>query len=106
MAPAQFDIEVRSEGEVVTVTPTGELDIATAGRLRELLHRQERRARVLVLDLSRLDFIDVVGLRVVLEEQQRSRQDGFALDLVVGSGAAQRLFDLARATELLSGVID
>jgi anti-anti-sigma factor len=78
----------------VTVIPRGELDIATAGRLREVLRAHEDAHELLTVDLSRLEFIDASGLRVVLEERLRSRRDGFELRVIVGSGTARHLIDL------------
>lgn len=106
MAPPQFDVEVRASDGTVTVTPSGELDIATADHLREALRGQEARGRLLLLDLSQLDFIDLVGLRVVLEEHRRAQKDGFGLHLIVGTGAARRLVDLVGGFEKFPGLTD
>lgn len=95
-----FEVEVRRAADSVRVVPTGELDIATADRLREVLRDQEGPARLILLDLSELDFIDVSGLRVVGEEHARAERDGFRLQVAVGSGAARRLLELLDAPEL------
>lgn len=106
MTPPQFDVEIRSAPEAVTVIPSGELDISTADQLREALNGQEDPGRLLVLDLSQLEFIDLVGLRVVMEEQRRAEADGFGLRLAVGSGAARRLLDLVGSFDDFPGVAD
>lgn len=106
MTPRQLDVEVRSSERKVTLTPLGELDIATAEELRQALRRQESPGRLLLLDLSRLEFIDLVGLRVVLEEQGRAHSDGFGLRLILGSGPARRLFDLIGGPEQFPGLTD
>jgi anti-anti-sigma factor len=92
-----FDIEVRPAGSTVTVVPRGELDLATAGRLREVLQAQEAPNHVIELDLGELEFIDASGLAVVLEEHQRAQRDGFNLHVVVGTGMARRLIDFIGA---------
>jgi anti-anti-sigma factor len=106
MTPPQFDVQVRRSDEKVTVMPIGELDIATAEKLRQMLRRQESRGRLLQLDLSQLEFIDLVGLRVVLEEQRRARSDGFGLRLTLGTGPARRLFDLIGGPEQFPDLAD
>lgn len=56
------------------ITPTdegyrleGELDMATAGGLTELLHAAAERAGPIVLDFSGVSFMDSSGLRALLE---------------------------------------
>jgi anti-anti-sigma factor len=98
-----FDVEVRPSGDSVRIVPTGELDIATADRLREVLRDQEAPSRSILLDLGELDFIDVSGLRVVREEQARAERVGFTLRVAAGSGAARRLLELIDATERFPG---
>lgn len=94
MSEPDFDVEVRASRRAVTVIPRGELDIATAGRLREVLRAHEEAHEVLTVDLSLLEFIDVSGLRMVLEERHRSRRDGLELRVIVGNGTARHLIDL------------
>ena len=54
-----------NDGPVVRVC--GELDVATAGRFREAVHRAlDGRARRLVIDVAELDFIDSTGLGVLV----------------------------------------
>lgn len=95
-----FEVEVRPAEDSVRLVPTGELDIATADHLREVLRDQEGPSRLILLDLSELDFIDVSGLRVVGEEHARAERDGFTLEVAVGSGAVRRLLELVDAPEM------
>ncbi|HET9718955.1 MAG TPA: STAS domain-containing protein, partial [Solirubrobacteraceae bacterium] len=71
-----------------------------ADRLREVLRDHEAPSRMIILDLSRLDFIDVSGLRVVAEEQARAERDGFTLQVAVGGGVARRLLELIGAPDM------
>lgn len=80
------------------VVPSGELDIATAGRLREVLRSQEDPARIIVLDLRRLEFIDMSGLRLVSDEHERARRRGFDLRVVAGD-EVRRLISLTGAPQ-------
>jgi anti-anti-sigma factor len=94
--PADFEVEQgRGAGGILTLHPTGELDIATAGRLeRALLDGRERGDRV-VLDLAALEFIDSTGLRVIVRGAEAARRDGWELRVRPGPPAVQRVFDIA-----------
>lgn len=97
MIAPDFEVEVRASQTGPVVTPKGELDIATAGRLREVLRAQERGGGLIELDLSQLQFIDGSGLAVVFEAHERARLDGFELRVEVGTGMARRLIELIGA---------
>jgi anti-anti-sigma factor len=94
--PTEFDVEEgRGDGGLVTLRPTGELDIATAARLEgALLDGRERGDRV-VLDLADLEFIDSTGLRVIVRGVEAARRDGWHLRLRPGRPAVQRVFEIA-----------
>ena len=62
----EFSVDVGGGADGSVVTPHGELDMATQGRLRAALEQQAARGAV-TLDLSRLRFLDTSGLRLILE---------------------------------------
>jgi anti-anti-sigma factor len=93
-----FGIDVREGPEGTVVTPRGELDMATAGELRDALAAVDG---PLTLDLSALHFVDTSGLRLVLEVTDQARRDGRAFAVVPGIPAVQRLFEVAGVTELV-----
>lgn len=93
-----FGIDVREGPEGTVVTPRGELDMATAGELRDALAAVEG---PLTLDLSALRFVDTSGLRLVLEVTDQSRRDGRGFAVVPGVPAVQRLFEVAGVVELV-----
>jgi anti-anti-sigma factor len=94
----RFGIDVREGPEGTVVTPRGELDMATAGELRDALAAVDG---PLTLDLSALRFVDTTGLRLVLEVTEQTRRDGRAFAVVPGVPAVQRLFEVAGVTELV-----
>lgn len=104
MNRGEFHVQVQASRSAVRVVPRGELDIATAARLRDVLRDQEERASVILLDLSELTFVDISGLRVVGEEHNRALRGAFVLQVVVGRGAARRLLELVGAPELFPWV--
>jgi anti-sigma B factor antagonist len=99
--PKRFGCDVQTEGDVVRVVPTGDLDMATAPLLDARLAELRRDFRQLILDLSRLDFIDSTGLRLLLRYDAEARQDGFNLRLIPGPPAVQRVFELTGTLRLL-----
>jgi anti-anti-sigma factor len=59
-----FEVSVASNGDSVTIALGGELDLATVDRAREALEQVPPGTPV-VLDLSRLTFIDSTGLGLI-----------------------------------------
>jgi anti-sigma B factor antagonist len=94
--PTEFEVEEgRGAGGVVTLRPTGELDIATAVHLERALFDGRERGDRVVLDLAALEFIDSTGLRVIVRGVEAARRDGWELRLRPGRPAVQRVFDIA-----------
>lgn len=61
-----LEMDVSWDGVVVTVTVTGELDVTTAPDLTtRLLQVTAARPERMVLDLSRVVFVDVAGARAL-----------------------------------------
>jgi anti-anti-sigma factor len=78
----------------VEVALDGELDIATFARALRRLEEAERGApELLVLDLSRLEFVDSSGVRLVLLAEQRARAEGRRVAVRLGTGPALRVFE-------------
>lgn len=94
--------EVEPEREAVRVRPVGALDMATVPLLRAQIDElHEAGFSRLILDLSKLDFIDSTGLRLLLSVDAAARQDGFSLALVPGTAAVQRLFEITGTATVL-----
>lgn len=64
---ATLTLEVTYPGQGTAVlTVTGEVDMSTTGRLRELLHcRLRSELRTLELDLSRVSFLSIAGAQML-----------------------------------------
>jgi anti-anti-sigma factor len=77
-----FHIDERREGESTRLTLTGELDLASVEMLKNRLAQLEERRQAVRLDLSQLEFIDSVGLHLLLKTVQnaRTRDWPFAID--------------------------
>jgi anti-anti-sigma factor len=79
---ADFRVLVSEHATGTVVVPEGELDLGTARDLEAVLATQ---SGPVVVDLRKLSFIDLTGLRVLLEADARSRQDGMNLRCPTGS---------------------
>ena len=97
----EFNVVVRREGAALVVAPEGELDMATVDSLRAELETDLGDARLLVLDLRGLDFLDTSGLQLVFEQQRRAEHEGFSFVLVRGQRHVQRLFEIAGMNDRL-----
>ena len=77
----------------------GELDLASSAQLKETLREAQHHARVLVLDLRKLTFIDSSGVYVVLNAACGARREGGRVMLVRGPPQVDRLFTLIAAPD-------
>ena len=85
----------REPDGVVTLRPTGELDIATADKLERALHSDRRPGDQVVLDLAGLEFLDSTGLRVIVRAVEAATREGWDLRLRGGPPAVRRVFEIA-----------
>jgi anti-sigma B factor antagonist len=92
---ADFDVVSVSRDDEVIVTLRGEIDLATAPLLeRELSLGAVREARAVLVDLERVAFIDLTGLRPLLSLVLPSRP-GQRVAITTGPPPVQRLLELS-----------
>lgn len=85
----------------------GELDLSSVGKVQDALERAEaEKPPIVVLDLSKLTFLDSTGLRCLVTADQRARDAGRRLVIVRGPDAVQRVFTITRLEERLEMVDD
>jgi anti-anti-sigma factor len=85
------------------LAPEGELEVGTAPMLRARLFEaiefldviQPEPARIVVIDLSRVTFLDCSALTVLLEAEQRTRQQGSVMCLVGARGEVARILTMS-----------
>jgi anti-sigma B factor antagonist len=87
-------IEARHERGYPIVTVVGEIDIATAPRLRERLFELAARGRPLVADLDQVRFIDSAGLAALVGVAKRAAAHGGSLHVVCARPKVRQLFRL------------
>ena len=91
----------------VHVALKGELDLSTTGKLQEELQRVEADPpATLVLDLSKLVFLDSTGLRCLVTADERAREQGRRVVIVRGPDQVQRVFSITRLEDRLEIVDD
>jgi anti-sigma B factor antagonist len=88
--------------ERTTVLLAGELDCASAAVAHLALERAGQDAIEIVLDLSRVAFLDAAGLRFLISAQRRARAAHRRLIVRRPSRTVRRMIDLAGASPLLS----
>lgn len=78
----------------------GELDLLTAPQLRQTLREAQLYARMVVLDLRALTFMDCSGVHVILDAAAKARGAGGGLSLARGPAQIDRLLAITRVCEL------
>ena len=102
-----LEIETEAGDGLVRIALRGELDLSTVSKVEDELKLVEAESPgVIVLDLSRLSFLDSTGLRCVVTADQRAREAGRRLVLVRGPDPVQRVFTITRLEERLEMVDD
>jgi anti-sigma B factor antagonist len=91
---ADFDVVSVSHDDEVIVALRGEVDLATAPLLeRELALGSVREARAVLVDLERVAFMDLTGLRPLLSFASPARP-GHRVAITAGPPSVQRLLDV------------
>ena len=90
----EFDVSVERDGTTAIVRLAGELDLATAPELTEVLHALDAECERVILDLTALEFIDSTGLRLAVTEHGRASADGFEFVIAGAAGAVLKVLRL------------
>ena len=100
--PEQLHVRTSREGPIERLTPIGELDIATVPILERVFEVacDDSTARMIVVDLTELSFIDSSGLNLLLR-MKTACEEADRLRVVNGSPAVTRLLDVSGIRPLL-----
>jgi anti-sigma B factor antagonist len=98
---AYLRVAIREHERSTVVHVEGELDLGSSGRL-EAAMREARQAAapLMVVDLEKLRFIDMAGLRVLIAARRRAEAEGQRLVLANVREPVRRTLTLAQADEL------
>ena len=99
-----FAIKVSSDKDTTTIAVSGELDIASADRLREAIRSAENGTTGwIVIDLKDLTFMDSTGLNALLEARRRPSLTGDRLRFIHSRhGQVKQLLSITGTSETLS----
>lgn len=90
-------------GRYRVISVAGEVDVATAPRLRERLDEAiDHGPPLLVVDLSSVTFIDSMGLGVLIGAAQRVDDVGGTLRLVIAEPRILKLFEITGLLEIFT----
>ncbi|MGB7981296.1 MAG: STAS domain-containing protein [Candidatus Nanopelagicales bacterium] len=91
----ELQLATRSQGTASVVSVTGEVDVFSApdldAELSELVAAGSPR---LVVDLSKVAFLDSTGLGVLVKALKHSREAGGWLHLVITSDRIRKIFEI------------
>jgi anti-sigma B factor antagonist len=97
-----FDVGVSRRDGWTVLAVVGELDVASAPRLRQEVHRVAVDPEpAIVLDLSGVDFLDSTGLGVIVGILKRVRTQGGDLRLAGAPDRVRRVFEITRLDTVL-----
>jgi anti-sigma B factor antagonist len=102
-----LDVRTEDRDGLVHMALVGELDLSSVAKVQEELRRIEADAPAkLVVDLSKLTFLDSTGLRCIVTADERAREQGRRIVIVRGPDAVQRVFTITRLEDRLEIVDD
>ena len=93
--PPGFVCSWKTDGvDAAWVHVGGDLDLSTAPHLRQTLQEAQEQARLVVLDLRELSFMDSSGVHAMVDASRRARKAGRRLILLRGPPNIDRTFEL------------
>lgn len=102
IVPNSLRIDVHRERGAAVLRVSGELDVASAAELESgIASASAEGPKLLVLDLSCLDFMDSTGLRALLSAQELASQAGQRFGVLRGPQQVERLLELTRVADRL-----
>jgi len=97
-----LDVSTREEGQHVVVVAIGEVDVFTAPTLDAELGRLIADGRTdLVVDLSRVDFLDSTGLSVIVKALARVRAVDGSISVVITADRVAKVFRITGLDALI-----
>ncbi|MDA0184384.1 STAS domain-containing protein [Solirubrobacter phytolaccae] len=90
--------------DAAAVRVTGDLDSVTAPQVWGVLDEALEHARLVVINLREVLFVDSSGLRLLLEATRRTRESGARLVLIGAQKGVERLFALTATRALVDAI--
>ncbi|HEX4014271.1 MAG TPA: STAS domain-containing protein [Candidatus Cybelea sp.] len=90
-----IDLKPEDGGDTLVLNLRGSMDIATAPTVRAALTEAiDAGTAHLIVDLTRLEFLDSTGLGVLIGAHRRTAENNGSLRLVVSEGPISRLLNI------------
>jgi anti-anti-sigma factor len=93
-ADPELEISIERVSGSAIVCVAGELDLGCVADLKDVLRSLEPPCDRVILDLSRLTFMDSSGMALAASEHRRAVADGFDFVLAGATGAVLRVMRL------------
>jgi anti-sigma B factor antagonist len=101
-APEPLSLDVVREGELPVVLVRGDLDMATAGQLRDcVLTLFDEGERTIVIDLAGATFADSSGLNAIVWSAHRFEEEGGTVTLRAPSPSVARTLEVSGLDKVL-----
>jgi anti-sigma B factor antagonist len=104
MDDEQLSVSTTRDGDRAVVRLAGELDVNTAPQVVDELQAliDGDAVSAVIVDVSRLTFVDSTGLRVILAGRESLQAAGATLALDGASGVVERVLEMTGLRKLLS----
>jgi anti-sigma B factor antagonist len=99
VCPLEHSLERRPDASVVTLA--GEIDLSTVTTLRSVLEHAVQQERPVIVDMSRVAYIDSSGLAELVALYRLAQRRGQRFSLAAPSRLLAKLLQLTRLTETI-----
>lgn len=97
-----LEINVQEEDRGNVAYLSGEVDVYTASKLKETLNPlAEEAGKDLIVDLTKVDYIDSTGLGIFIGALKSSEKAGTSLQLTGLNERVRRLFEITGLNEVI-----
>jgi anti-anti-sigma factor len=98
----ELTITTARAGAEAQLAAEGEIDLSTVGELREAVLAAAQGAERVLLDLTRLDFVDTTGLGCLLELRSTLNGRGVLFEIAADDGPVRQAVDVTGLGHLLT----
>ncbi len=102
-----FDLQTETEGSSALVRIRGDLDLQVVDQVADAVARIESdEPELLVIDLSRLSFMDSTGMGVIAAAHIRAGDAGRRFAVVIPPAGVRQAFERTKLTEVITTTDD
>ena len=96
-----MECQVSTQGDIVLITISGEVDLFYSPKLREIILEHLNEKRHVALELSSVSYIDSSGIASLVEGFQFSKSNHLEFALIATSNAVMQVLRLARLDKVI-----